>query len=859
VSETVRLLSAEGRIDEVADIPSLRSAIPAGIREVIARRIGHLGEPSGRVLALGAVLGPEFGIDVLRAVDDGDGDPELLDLLDEAVRSGLLATVPGTPGRYRFSHDLIREGLYQAMPASRRARDHLRIAQALERLHASAPEAHLAELAFHYFQAASADSASAAKAIDYATRAGKRASRALAYEEGARLFRMALALVDASAEASDEERIEILLLLGDVLARAGDPQAQAAFRQAAEIARRIGSSRQLARAALGIGGRVPWARPGHATDVIQFLQDAQVALGGADDRLRVRLLTRLACAWRSTPDKRDQSAALSRQAIDIARALGDPATLSYATSGSYWAMWWPENAVERLQIAEDMMSLAEVAGDVERTIEAHLMLFTSFTDLGRMSEARTKLRDVIRLSKNVRGLTPSQLWLGLAPVAEMALIEGDYRKAADVLEEEAAYELQTTLARDDISAWRMHQFLLQRELGGLANIEDAVRASVEEFPWYPCHRAALALLLIDLDRRDEARAVLGELARDEFAALYRDNEWLLGMSMAAEASARLEERDAAAVAYRQLLPFAGLHAVGHAEGSVGVVDRYLGLLAMALGELDEAERHLVDAIRIHQEMGATPWTAHTQHDLADLLRLRAGRGDAARAAELDATALATARSLGAIALDKAITGGAPARSEQDVAAGTFLREGEFWTISFDGTTTRLRDAKGLHHLATLLAQPGRELHALDLAKGPSATSAGRRSGDEGMSADAFGDAGPRLDEAARAEYRERLSDLADEARQADEWNDSERAQRARSEMEFLAAELSGAFGLGGRQRKSSSAAERARLSVTRAIRSAMSRIAEGNPSLGGHLEATIRTGTFCSYQPDPRLPISWEL
>ena len=126
---------------------------------------------------------------------------------------------------------------------------------------------------------------------------------------------MALAVL-ASRDTPDELlRMEILLRLGDVNARAGELQtSRVTFLEAAKIARQVGEARQLARAALGYSGRLPWLRPGRDTSLIPLLHDALETLGDTDDRLRVRLLTRLACSWRSSPDKREQSAALSEQA-----------------------------------------------------------------------------------------------------------------------------------------------------------------------------------------------------------------------------------------------------------------------------------------------------------------------------------------------------------------------------------------------------------------------------------------------------------------------------------------------------------------------------------------------------------------
>ena len=119
------------------------------------------------------------------------------------------------------------------------------------------------------------------------------------------------------------------------------------------------------------------------------------------------------------------------------------------------------------------------------------------------------------------------------------------------------------------------------------------------------------------------------------------------------------------------------------------------------------------------------------------------------------------------------------------------------------------------------------------------------------------DTGPVLDEQAKTAYRARLRELEEELAEATSWADPVRAARARQEMQFLADELAAAVGLGGRDRRAGSAAERARVNITRAIRAALARIRAHSPALADHLDATIHTGTFCSYAPDPRAPITW--
>jgi tetratricopeptide (TPR) repeat protein len=195
------------------------------------------------------------------------------------------------------------------------------------------------------------------------------------------------------------------------------------------------------------------------------------------------------------------------------------------------------------------------------------------------------------------------------------------------------------------------------------------------------------------------------------------------------------------------------------------------------------------------------------------------------------------------------------------AAETFSREGEYWSVVFDGRATRLRDAKGLRYLARLLARPGRECHALDLVIEEQQADPVRRPGDVESAhlPHAAGDAGEVLDRRAKEVYRRRLAEIDQDVDEARRSGDADRADQALAERQFLVRELARAVGLGGRDRRVGSAAERARVSVTRAIRQAMARVRTHHPALGEHLERAIRTGTYCVYLPDPRAPVDWRI
>jgi hypothetical protein len=194
----------------------------------------------------------------------------------------------------------------------------------------------------------------------------------------------------------------------------------------------------------------------------------------------------------------------------------------------------------------------------------------------------------------------------------------------------------------------------------------------------------------------------------------------------------------------------------------------------------------------------------------------------------------------------------------------FRCEGDLWTIQFQDEVCRLKNSKGLHYLAKLLAHPGREFHALELLAVETASSdqvrAGLHSHDTdrpGMHTRDIGDAGEVLDARAKSDYRRRLRELDEELEEARELGDLGRVERLSEELEALARHLAGAVGLGGRDRRAGSAAERARLNVTRAVKTVLDKLPESSPRLADHLQRSVRTGTFCSYSPDPELRIVW--
>jgi tetratricopeptide (TPR) repeat protein len=274
-----------------------------------------------------------------------------------------------------------------------------------------------------------------------------------------------------------------------------------------------------------------------------------------------------------------------------------------------------------------------------------------------------------------------------------------------------------------------------------------------------------------------------------------------------------------------------------------------------------AEGHPVDA-RTTFEQAVRLWNAIEAPYETALARL--GLAEAQRAAgdeqladvELRA-ARATLARLGAES--HAERAPAPrAEPQPGVSAEAFRCEGDTWWLAFAGRSVRLRDLKGLHYLARLLAEPGREFHVLELVgleREPPEPGRGPRVHELRVSTG--GDAGPLLDARAKEAYRRRLTEIDEDIAEATSMADLGRIAQAHAEREFLVRELSRAVGLGGRDRRAGSASERARVSVTRAVRQALARIREHHVPLADHLERVVRTGTYCAYLPDPRVRVTW--
>ena len=637
IGETVRLLAAERRLDKPTTAPI---AIPQSVREVIGRRLRHLSNECNQLLALASVLGREFDLDALAGVSGLDRDA-ILELLDEGMEARLVSEVPGAIGRMRFAHALIRDAVYHGIARSRRVQLHRQVGEALEVLYASDLDPHLAELAHHFFEAAAGGDGR--KAVDYARRGGDHAASQLAYEEAIRLYGMALEALGPDAATKAESRCELLLALGDAQGRAGDDLgAKSTLLRAADLARSAGLPEMRARAAAGYGGRFLWTHELTDERLVPLLEDGLSALGEADSVLRVQLLSRLAAALRHGPS-RDRRERIMEEAIQTARRIGDPGTLAYALAAGEAALHAPWTAQRRLAEGEEIVSLAARTGDRERLFDGHEHSFWAAWELGDPDRRAAELASLTRVADELR--QPAQLWMLVTAQATLALSQGRFAEAAQLIER-AAEIGERVLAWGAGAARKLQLVLLRRHQGRLEDFLSEIRDRADEFPSPLVHRAVLAQAYAQLGRSDEAEGLLNELTGRDLSAWHVDEEWLISICLLAETCGLLDDVGPAAALYELLLPYASHYAVAVPEFALDSTGRALGILATLLGRFDDAARHFEEALRMNERMGARPWVAHTHEDHARMMLRRNAPGDRERAEKLLSRAHATYHELG---------------------------------------------------------------------------------------------------------------------------------------------------------------------------------------------------------------------
>jgi AAA ATPase-like protein len=532
--------------------------------------------------------------------------------------------------------------------------------------------------------------------------------------------------------------------------------------------------------------------------------------------VRARVLIRWARELLGDPSAAGRRRELADEAVRLARDSGDPGTSAEVLDGRLHALWDPVAAAERLSEAARIIEFARLAGDSALELRGLFWRFVALVELGDLDTAEAVLMTYARTGA-LTGDARSAV-VALSRQAMLALVRGRLPIAAALTEEVAVAGRRaglTDTARLTASLTGALAVLRGESDAQIGPLQQLARRLPGHF-----YEATAARVLVEAGREPEA---LLELDRMLPAVLTGTGpRWLGAVADLAFVASHGGDLDAAQKLFDVLTPYRGRLVVwGGANTVTGPVDDLLGRLANRLGRTAAALTLFDLAVAQEERLGALPWLCAT-------LAVRGRSGDWERSRSLAAR-------LGIVL-------GAPVASSQE---WRLLREGDGWLLQAGTETASLRDVRGLHYLRTLVSAPGHEIAALDLV----ANGSGLRvpPGD------------PVLDAPARTAFRARLSSLDAQLDETDRTGDVTRATRLAAEKAAVTAELRAATGTGGRPRRHSAEAERARVNATRALSTVLNRLELESPLAAAHLRASLRTGNHFRYQPAPGGPQRWRL
>ena len=791
------------RADGVATSPT------AGVKAAIRERIARFETDTRDTLAGASILGRETAMDVLAEVCQVS-----LEQLEERLLPVRLAGIldQGSARSVRFAHPLFHECVYDALSIAQLKALHLRAGEVLSRAVTAGNGASIESVAHHLLRAL--PEGDAARAADWAERAGANAFRSLAFDRAAAFWEGALRALARSRPDPGRE-IDLELLLARALARTGAGEhARYMCQAAAARARLMGDKSRFARCALAYGEEVRVAVVDPT--LVELLAEALRHLDVREGALRARVMARLAAAQQPAADARVpiQNA---QQAIQVARTVDDTDTLLYVLHWAAAAFSAFAHPADRLAIGRELASRALWRGDLLLAQEGSARRAVAAAELFSFEEVDEAIRAHERLGVALGH--PRWRWKSLLLRSMRALIEGRWDDAATAQAEAGRMiaDLDDTQALASLTLHKLGA-LRARGRGTVADVQACVNM-------VPCHSDCLRHPDADRARcnpdsigarRGSAPGPLGGSA----SVCPTGNHRPTRSRFAPKSPLVSAIASSPASSFQRFRTWIGRVWCGGATTSFGKVrlNQWIGGLLVLLERGDEALPLLQDALTMAEAAGALPVAERIRRDLDELRTTRTPTAPHRRSATEKPPS--------------------SARREQ-TPSFALTREGDVWAVVNGDRTAHIRHSRGIELLNELARSPGREFHVLDFGAPDPAS--------EGALVDG-GDSGHALDDRAKCAYRSRLRSIEAELREADEWADMGRRERLTAEREFLVEEISRATALGGRDRRMGAATERARINVQKRLREAIRRIGDVFPELGDHLRKSVKTGTYVSYR-----------
>ena len=869
--------------DQLHTVQAVMESVPESLRHLIERQLARFTETEQQLLEVASAVGMEFTAAAVAAgLHVAQEDVE--EHCERFARAGLFIRSEGVEewpdgslsGCYQFTHVLYQNVLYERIAEVRRIRLHQRIGEREEAGYGEHASTRAAALAMHFERGREYR-----RAIHYCNQAGQHAfvQRRANYEALLHLEKgreLLTHLPDSPDRAKQELQLLTTLSLVLMLTKGyGTPEVEATNARALELCRQVGDATThftvLYNMVRFVGGQGQLQTGRELAEQLLVIasqaQDPILLLGAHTSFGSTTLYTG---QFRLSQHHLDQAIALydAQQHQTLAARYGDD-PLAVCLAQKSWSLWiqgYPEQATAYSPLA---IAYAEKLGYPQNLAGSYFTgaLFAVLTqDTTALQQWTAALERIASEQELPYWLAASQIFQGWRRVVDHHPAQG------------AALISQGWLAYQAIQAKLFHSVFLallaiayekagqaEEALSIVTEVLDEIEITDERFYEAELHRLKGEVLL------NAERGTMNAERKAQTTKFVHRSSFIVHHFEEAEACFQT----ALAVARRQEAKLWELRAAtslgrlwqeqGKTTEARQLVEDIYGWFTEGFETLDlkEAEALLVALGSTVEHQQASPLPPPPQLPALDFDSPAASLSTQPeipsvpdRSPEVTLSP-STPEKPSPKKPSPSLPAAEQASAEEPLAAQLFQREGDFWTLAFGGQVCRLKDSRGLHYLAILLQHPNEEIHALRLVTGDVAPPTTTDSASEALLSQ-LSDAGELLDPQARAAYSQRLNELRQELDEAQTFHDLARADQLQTEIEFLSHELSQAVGLSGRPRKAGSAAERARVSVTRTIRAALTKIQENHPQLDEHLRRTIKTGAFCSYTPDPQLPIDWQ-
>jgi DNA-binding CsgD family transcriptional regulator len=618
-----------------AGIEPIEVRIPDGVRETIGRRLSRLSVEVNDLLRAAAVIGREFDAAVLARMTGVD-IAVVIEALDLAVRAGFVEATDRAIQTYRFSHALIRETLYDELTTPERIRFHGLAGDALASLYPDQRQNRLSQIAHHYFESAAFGQME--QAVDYSIRAGHEAMRLDAYDEAGAHYGNVVRLLRQSGFGGAARLREAIYWQLRALTATGIAEAVALIGPALEDPELAADDAWLADI---VAQWVILTSYSMQVESLPLLRRVGARLPETDSSARAKVLAAQALAERTLGNvARVQG--LIDESIAMARRLGDADTLNWCLRTSLVALASCAADIDlRIRLGDEFIATAPPGNTSERLTEALYQQASNLIEAGRID-------GVYQLVEQFEGLNASrfgfQEYRARALRVVLALVHGEYEGLVEAIEALRAVGHKTR-GGDADGVYGVQMFMLNRDLGRLPALGDTIEriaAAQVNRTWTP----GLMLALTEIGRLEAAGRELERLAVDDFSRIPIDALRVPTLAYCAETCAALGDARRARVLYDLLLPYAATFATHHVAVCLGSTERYLGMLAATMGELEQARGHFERAMRANSAGRAWPWLVRTSHQYALALRRTGTAQDLSRAEELLRDAEQLAGSLG---------------------------------------------------------------------------------------------------------------------------------------------------------------------------------------------------------------------